>query len=58
MHARPLSGSEELLVPQETSPLERFCSLLHEHEVEFMVVGGQAELLMGSPRVTYDVDLC
>jgi len=23
-----------------------------------MVVGGQAEALMGSPRVTYDVDLC
>jgi hypothetical protein len=26
--------------------------------VEFIVVGGQAEALMGSPRVTYDVDLC
>lgn len=23
-----------------------------------MVIGGQAEALMGSPRVTYDVDLC
>lgn len=28
------------------------------HEVEYIVIGGQAETLMGSPRVTYDVDLC
>jgi predicted nucleotidyltransferase len=42
----------------EPSPLERFCTLLAEAGVEFMVVGGQAEALMGSPRVTYDVDLC
>ncbi len=26
--------------------------------VEFMIVGGQAEALMGSPRVTYDFDFC
>lgn len=26
--------------------------------MEFIVVGGQAEALMGSPRVTYDIDLC
>jgi len=32
--------------------------VLAEHGVEFIVVGGQAEALMGSPRVTYDVDLC
>jgi predicted nucleotidyltransferase len=42
----------------EQSPLERFCAVLAEHGVEFIVVGGQAEALMGSPRVTYDVDLC
>jgi predicted nucleotidyltransferase len=40
------------------SPLERFCALLADHGVEFIVVGGQAEALMGSARVTYDVDLC
>jgi predicted nucleotidyltransferase len=40
------------------SPLERFCTLLADARVEFMVIGGQAEALMGSPRVTYDVDLC
>ena len=44
--------------PREPSPLERFCTVLAEHGVEFIVVGGQAEALMGSARVTYDVDLC
>jgi predicted nucleotidyltransferase len=44
--------------PRERSPLERFCAVLAEHGVEFIVVGGQAEALMGSARVTYDVDLC
>jgi len=43
---------------REPSPLERFCTLLAEHGVEFIVVGEQAEALMGSARVTYDVDLC
>jgi len=43
---------------RKQSPLERFCALLAEHGVEFIVVGGQAEALMGSARVTYDVDLC
>ena len=42
----------------DVSPLERFCALLADAGVEFMVIGGQAEALMGSPRVTYDVDLC
>jgi hypothetical protein len=28
---------------QPQSPLERFCALLAEHGVEFIVVGGQAE---------------
>lgn len=44
--------------PVEQSPLERFCAVLAEHGVEFIVVGGQAEALMGGARVTYDVDLC
>jgi len=47
-----------LAEPPELSPLERFCLLFADAGVEFMVVGGQAEVLMGSPRVTYDVDLC
>jgi hypothetical protein len=45
-------------VKPEASPLERFCSLFGENGVEFMVIGGQAEALMGSPRVTYDYDFC
>lgn len=40
------------------SSLEKISELLLAEGVEFLVVGGQAELLMGSPRVTYDVDLC
>ena len=32
--------------------------MLADHGVEFIVVGGQAEALMGSARVTYDVDFC
>jgi len=34
--------------PRERSPLERFCAVLAEHGVEFIVVGGQAEALMGT----------
>ncbi len=44
--------------PRDQSPLERFCAVLIAHGVEFIVVDGQAEALMGSGRVTYDVDLC
>jgi hypothetical protein len=39
--------------PPEPSPLERFCDVLAAQGVEFSVVGGQAEALMGSARVTY-----
>jgi len=42
----------------EKSALELLAEVLLAHGVEFIVVGGQAEVLMGSPRVTYDVDLC
>jgi predicted nucleotidyltransferase len=40
------------------SALEKIALVLSNHGVEFIVVGGQAELLMGSSRVTYDIDLC
>lgn len=40
------------------SALELIAEVLKAHRVEFIVVGGQAELLLGSPRVTYDIDLC
>jgi hypothetical protein len=38
--------------------LERISEILLRHGVEFLVVGGQAEVLMGSSRVTFDTDLC
>lgn len=41
-----------------TSLLEQFADVLVRHGVEFLVIGGQAEALMGSPRVTFDVDVC
>src|SRR3954454_10637180 len=46
--------SEEFI----TSALERIAEVLTRHGVEFIVIGGQAEWVMGSPRITYDVDLC
>ena len=46
--------SEEL----PPSKLERIATVLCAHHVEFLVIGGQAEWLFGSPRITFDVDLC
>jgi hypothetical protein len=40
------------------SRLFRFVTLLVRHSVEFLVIGGQAEILMGGARVTFDTDLC
>jgi hypothetical protein len=31
---------------------------MRRYQVEFLVIGGQAESLMGSRRATYDTDLC
>ena len=31
---------------------------LQRHGVEFVVIGGQAAVLYGSPLPTYDIDLC
>ncbi|HEY8665848.1 MAG TPA: hypothetical protein VIL86_04240 [Tepidisphaeraceae bacterium] len=47
-------------MPEKNDPtrLERAAALLARHGVKFIVIGGQAEYLFGSPRVTYDVDLC
>ena len=40
------------------TPFEKIVELLNAHGVEFVVIGGQAETLHGSPRVTFDTDLC
>jgi predicted nucleotidyltransferase len=47
-------------MPEQTdkSDLRRIAEIFVRHGVEFIVIGGQAETLYGSPRVTYDVDLC
>lgn len=42
----------------QLSRLEQAAAVLLKHGVRFIVIGGQAEYLFGSPRVTYDVDLC
>jgi len=42
----------------DTSPLELLAALLKQHGVRFVVIGGQAETLHGSARMTYDIDLC
>jgi predicted nucleotidyltransferase len=42
----------------EKSGLEQIAELFIEKGVEFLIIGGQAEALFGSPRVTYDIDLC
>lgn len=40
------------------SKLRQFAEILRAHQVDFIVIGGQAEILMGGARVTFDVDLC
>ena len=53
-----LFASWNMAEETEKSALEKIAEILSSHGVEFIVIGGQAELLMGSPRVTYDIDLC
>ncbi len=47
-------------MPEESTanPLRTIAKLLNRHQVKFLVIGGQAEYLFGSARVTLDVDLC
>src|SRR5262245_32975253 len=46
-------------MPDDSShPLRRVVETLQRHGVEFLIIGGPAELMMGSPRVTSDTDLC
>jgi hypothetical protein len=40
------------------SRLQTVAELLARHGVEFIVIGGQAEVLHGGACVTYDIDLC
>jgi predicted nucleotidyltransferase len=38
--------------------LAKFAELLSRHGVEFLVIGGQAAILYGSPIPSFDVDVC
>ena len=40
----------------EKSELLRIAEILLSHGVDFIVVGGQAETIFGSSRVTVDID--
>jgi hypothetical protein len=40
------------------TPFEEIVDLMTAHQVEFLVLGGQAESLLGGARVTFDTDLC
>jgi len=40
------------------SDLELILAVMETHHVPVVVIGGQAEALHGSTRVTLDVDLC
>lgn len=42
----------------EKTPFERIVELFVARGVEFIVIGGQAETLYGSARVSFDTDLC
>jgi len=60
LKSNPRGCSTFVDMPDETekSALERISEILLAEGVEFIVVGGQAEWLFGSPRATFDVDLC
>lgn len=40
------------------APLLKIVELLQRHQVEFLIIGGQAAALLGSPLPTFDIDLC
>lgn len=40
------------------SPIERIIALFARHGIRFVLIEGQAELLHGSARVTFDIDIC
>jgi len=42
------------------APLEadQILACLEKHGVRYVVIGGVAAILHGSPRVTFDVDIC
>lgn len=47
-------------MPDESnkSELEQLIDVFLKHDVQFIVIGGQAEWLHGSSRATFDIDVC
>jgi hypothetical protein len=37
--------------------IEEFLLILHRHQVRFLIVGGEAVIFYGYPRLTGDVDV-
>lgn len=52
------SGFDKMSDVTEKSEFEQIVERLINKGVEFIVIGGQAEYLHGSSRVTFDTDLC
>lgn len=38
--------------------VERIFAVLNDHEVDYLVVGAMARILLGSARITKDLDIC
>src|SRR2546422_10093204 len=53
-----LSDSSNMAEDTEKPKLVQIAEHLERHGVEFLVIGGQAGVLHGSPLPTFDVDLC
>jgi hypothetical protein len=51
--------AEESEIPTHVkNDVEAIVKVFTRHNVEFLVIGGQAEVLMGGARVTFDTDFC
>lgn len=49
---------KELPVPDEPFSFHRVLEVLAEHQVDYVLIGGLAALVLGSPVVTQDLDVC
>lgn len=46
----------DFLMDFENPEAQKFLTLLKEHQVQYMIVGGMATALHGHPRATVDLD--
>ena len=52
------SGYSDMPDESASNPFTRIVRSFRRAGVEFVVIGGQAEIIFGSPRLTFDTDLC